>query len=100
MKKTKGWLWVLIGVLFSTSCVTQTERLPYHTYTIPPPEPEPFYQRATRSVKETVTGWFRDDEPSPPKWGGQMTFQEFQEMQAEAIRRSQEKYQQQQNQDE
>ena len=102
----KGFL--LLGVL-SFGCVTRTERIPYHRYYDPPdnesvmdelrrefgwqkPSPwvheEPFYKQAARSVKETVTGWFKSDNPpANPLLGGTRTVQEFQQAQKEAIQR-------------
>src|SRR5689334_20604907 len=86
-------------------CVTQTERIPYHRYFDPPenesvmdeirrefgwqkPPPwvheEPFYTRAARGVKETVSGWFHKSEPTAVL-PGSMTVQDFQRAQNEAI---------------
>jgi hypothetical protein len=75
---------LLIGNTLLAGCVTQTERI-YPRERIPENESvwdevrrefgwlkneaapitaqpaEPFYKRAARGVKETVSGWFRDD---------------------------------------
>lgn len=77
---------LLMGNTLLVGCVTQTERI-YPHERIPEdesvwdevrrefgwrkneaapvtPEPaEPFYKRAARSVKETISGWLRDDPP-------------------------------------
>jgi hypothetical protein len=99
---------VLCLVVFAGGCVTQTERIPYHRYYDPPenesvldelrrefgwqkPPPwvkeEPFYTRAARGVKETVTGWFQRDEPTGSFPTGLQTVQEFQKAQRDAMQR-------------
>ena len=75
---------LLAGFGFS-ACVTQTERVGYYPHTRPqdesvwdevrrefgwkktpsPVSTEPFYQRATKGVTETISGWFHDEAPSP-----------------------------------
>ena len=111
--KTRGWLWkviLLLLIVSTTGCVTQTEQVSYHRYYDPPenesvldelrrefgwqkPPPwvheEPLYKRAARGVKETVTGWFQPNAPTAVLPGGLQTVQEFQRAQKEAIERLQ-----------
>lgn len=109
-----NWWWgiILLFVVLTVGCVTQTERIPYHRYYDPPenesvldelrrefgwqkPPPwvkeEPFYTRAARGVKETVTGWFQNDEPTGAFSGGLQTMQEFQKAQQDAMQRLQQR---------
>ncbi|MBM4257589.1 MAG: hypothetical protein FJ147_17060 [Deltaproteobacteria bacterium] len=107
-----NWWTSLLFAVFFTGCVTQTERIPYHRYYDPPenesvldelrrefgwqkPSPwvreEPFFTRAARGMKETVSGWFPKDE-SPHTLPGQLqTMKEFQKAQQEAIQRLQQR---------
>jgi len=105
------WRWkvFLLLIAMQVGCVTQTERITYHRYYDPPenesvvdelrrefgwqkPPPwvheEPLYKRAVRGVKETVTGWFRD-EPTAALPGGFQSVEEFQRAQKAAIERLQ-----------
>lgn len=106
-----------IVVFLLEGCVTHTERIPHHRYLDPPEEEgvldelrrefgwkkpppwvkqEPFYKRAAQGIKNTVSGWFEQENQTPsPIRGEQM--REFQREQQEAIRRLQEKETQQQN---
>jgi hypothetical protein len=80
-------LTVLLLIVGCTSaCVTQTERVGYYPHARPEEESvwgelqrefgwqkkpqtvsgEPFYQRATRGVTETVSGWFHKEEAAAP----------------------------------
>jgi hypothetical protein len=109
-----GWWWKIASLLIvlTVGCVTQTERISYHRYYDPPenesvldelrrefgwqkPPPwvkeEPFYTRAARGVKETVTGWFRNDEPTGSFPHGLQTMQDFQRAQQDAIQRLQQR---------
>lgn len=110
---------LLLSVFFASSCVTQTERLPYRRYA-PPPEDEgiieelrrefgwqsspspygsggdPFYKRAAQGVKKTVSGWFQREEVP-----GAMTQEErerarreFEQERHEALRRLRERQEQ------
>lgn len=108
------WIWRVIqcGAFVSLlGCVTETERIPYHRYYDPPQEEsvldelkqefgwqknaqgkiEAPYTRAARSVKETVSGWFSDEDTAAgtPEW--QKSLRQFNQAQKEAIRRSQER---------
>lgn len=111
MKIYQWWKIFLLLSVLSFGCVTQTEQISYHRYYDPPenesvldelrrefgwqkPPPwvheEPLYKRAARGVKETVTGWFKsDDPPANPLLGGMRTAQDFQQVQKEAIERLQ-----------
>jgi len=73
---------LLVIVLGTSACVTQTERVGYYPHTRPEEESvwdelrrefgwqkkpqtvagEPFYQRAARGVTETVSGWFHKED--------------------------------------
>jgi hypothetical protein len=111
------WLWrvLQLGVLvFLLGCVTETERMPYRRYYDPSQEEsvldelkrefgwrkntqgvtEAPYTRAARSAKETVSGWFSNEETSKgtPEW--QKSLQQLKQAQTEAIRRSQEQQEQ------
>jgi hypothetical protein len=88
--------------------------MPYHRYYSPPEEEsvldelkrefgwrknaqgktEAPYTRAARSVKETVSGWFSDEDTAKgiPEW--QKSFRQFKQDQEDAIRRSQERQEQ------
>jgi hypothetical protein len=111
------WMWrvIQLGTLVSLlGCVTETERIPYHRYYNPPPEEsvldelkrefgwrknargetEAPYTRAARSVKETVSGWFADEETTTGTSAWQKSFQQLKQEQREAIRRSQERQEQ------
>ena len=110
MKTNWRWKVILLFGTLTASCVTQTERIPYHRYYDPPenesvfdelrrefgwqkPPPwvheEPLYKQAARGVKETVTGWFQRDESTGSLPGGPQTVQEFQRVQNEVIQRMQ-----------
>lgn len=111
------WMWRIIqfGMLVSLlGCVTETERMPYHRYYDLQQEEsvldelkrefgwrkntqgktEAPYTRAARSIKETVSGWFSDEETTAgtPEW--QKSFRQLKQEQKEAIRRSQERQEQ------
>ncbi|MGE0823406.1 MAG: hypothetical protein AB7G75_33370 [Candidatus Binatia bacterium] len=110
------WIGITL-VLFVTllvGCVTQTERIPYHRYMGPPEEEgmldelrrefgwqkpppwvkeEPFYKRAAQGIKNTVSGWFGQEEQPPTPLGGRQSLREFQKEQQEAMRRLQEQQQ-------
>jgi hypothetical protein len=111
------WLWRLIQfavlVLF-LGCVTETERMPSHRYYDPQQDEsvldelkrefgwrkntqgvtEAPYTRAARSVKETVGGWFSDEETAKGTPGWKRSLQQLKQAQTEAIRRSQEQQEQ------
>src|SRR5262245_52173278 len=113
------WLWRLIQfavlVLF-LGCVTETERVPYHRYYNPPQDEsvldelkrecgwrknpqgitEAPYTRAARSVKETVGGWFSDEETARKGPGWQKSLKQVKQEQLDAIRRLQEQQEQEQ----
>jgi hypothetical protein len=80
---TPGRIFVelLLILLCASACVTQTKRMGYYPYarqgddsiqeelrrefrpTSPRrPSEEPFYKKAVREVKETVSGWFHEEE--------------------------------------
>jgi hypothetical protein len=85
----KGKRTLRVGAIFLLSlllgCVTRTERIPYYPHARPQDQSildelrsefgwkksttrstgTPFYKRAARGVKETVSGWFREEPPSP-----------------------------------
>ena len=108
-----NWWWkviLLLVLVLTVGCVTQTERIPYHRYYDPPenesvldelrrefgwrkPPPwvreEPLYKRAARGVKETVTRWFQRDESTGSLPGRPQTVQEFQRAQNETLQRLQ-----------
>lgn len=111
------WLWrvLQLGVLvFLLGCVTETERMPYRRYYDPQQDEsvldelkrefgwrkntqgvtEAPYTRAARSAKETVSGWFSDEETAKgtPEW--KRSLQQLKKAQTEAIRRSQEQQEQ------
>jgi hypothetical protein len=112
------WLWrvLQLGVLiFLQGCVTETERMPHRSYYSPYQEEESVldelkrefgwkknahgvteapYTRAIRSVKETVSEWFSDEEMTSrtPEW--QQSLRQLKQAQTEAIRRSQEQQEQ------
>jgi len=111
------WLWrvLQLGVLvLLLGCVTETERMPYRRYYDPSQEEsvldelkrefgwrkntqgvtEAPYTRAARSVKETVSEWFSDEEiaKGTPEW--QKSLRQLKQAQTEAIRRSQEQQEQ------
>ena len=111
------WLWrvLQLGVLvFLLGCVTETERMPYRRYYDPSQEEsvldelkrefgwrkntqgvtEAPYTRAARSVQETVSGWFSDEETAKGTPGWKKSLQQLKEAQTEAIRRSQEQQEQ------
>lgn len=116
MNVPQRWGRLLLFLLLSTGCVTKTERLPYYRYSDPPRDEsvldelrrefgwqktpssmnqEPFYTRAVRSVKNTVSGWFQRDEEVPAGMqGGQQSFQQFKQEQEEAIHHLQEQQEQ------
>ncbi len=76
---------VLLAVLCLSACVTQTERVGYYPHARPEEESvwgelrrefgwqkkpqtvsdEPFYQRATRGVMKTISGWFHKEDTAP-----------------------------------
>ena len=108
------WLWrvLQLGVLvFLLGCVTETERMPYRRYYDPYQDEsvldelkrefgwrkntqgvtEAPYTRAARGVKETVTEWFSDEETTP---GWKKSLHQLKQAQTEAIRRSQERQEQ------
>jgi hypothetical protein len=81
------FLVVMVGQTLGLSgCVTQTEQVSPYEQTknesaweeiqrefgwqsksppLPPgQEPEPFYRRATRGIKDTIAGWFADEDQS------------------------------------
>ena len=91
-------------LLGAAGCVTQTERLPYHRGQLPEEEgvldelkrelgwhasdegsfyrranEEPFYKRAARSVKKTVSGWLKDDDEPQPGLPARLTEDERQQ---------------------
>ncbi len=105
---------LLFSLFFGFGCVTQTEKLPYRRYT-PPPQDEsileelrrefgwqpsthhdPFYNRAARSVKRTVSGWFtqQEDPQVSLKEKQEQTRRQFEQEQQEAFRRLHESQQQ------
>lgn len=74
-----------VFMLLGTGCVTQTEQIGYRPY-MPPPKDEsiweeiqrefgweqsssgePLYKRTTRGIKETVSGWFSEEEDPSDK---------------------------------
>jgi hypothetical protein len=75
---------LLAGLCFS-ACVTQTERVGYYPHTRQEdesvwgevrrefgwrktpsrPPSDPFYQRATRGITGTISGWFHKEDSSP-----------------------------------
>jgi hypothetical protein len=78
------WAVLLLYMLHTAACVTQTERIGYYPYDRHEDESvwdelrrefgwqktpramaqAPFYQRTTRGLTETVSGWFRgEDDP-------------------------------------
>jgi hypothetical protein len=105
---------LLLSVLMSSGCVTQTERVPYHRYVLPPkdegiieelqrefgwqpsPHRDPFYTRAARSVKETVSGWFteQEDPQARRKKEQEQAQRQFEQQQQEAFRRLRESQEQ------
>ncbi len=76
---------LLLIVLGTSACVTQTERVGYYPHARPedegvldelrhelgwrktPPNmsDEPFYQRAARGVMKTISGWFHKEDTAP-----------------------------------
>lgn len=109
------WLWrvLQLGVLvFLPGCVTETERMPYRRYYDPYHEEsvleelkrefgwrknnqgviEAPYTRAARGVQETVSEWFSDEELA--KGTPEQSFHQLNQEQAEAIRRLQERREQ------
>jgi len=110
------WMWRIIqlGVLiFLLGCVTETQRVPYRYYDPHQDESvldelkrefgwrknaqgktEAPYTRAARSVKETVSGWFSDEDTAAGNSEWQKSFRQFNQAQKEAIRRSQERQEQ------
>jgi hypothetical protein len=101
---------LLLIVFFGFGCVTRTEKLPYHRYA-PPPEDEsvleelrrevgwqsspgsdPFYKRAARGVKETVSSWFHTEKNLPlTKEEREQTHREYEQERQEALRRLRER---------
>jgi hypothetical protein len=105
---------LLLSVCFGSGCVTQTETLPYRRY-VPPPQEEsileelrrefgwqpsphrdPFYTRAARNVKETVSGWFteQEDPQARRKKEQERVRRQFEQQQQEAFRRLRESQEQ------
>jgi hypothetical protein len=107
------WSWrvLQLGVLvFLPGCVTQTEIRPYQSYNDPYYDEsvldelkrefgwrknkwgvmEAPYTRAARSVKETVSEWFSDDEMASGTPEGQQSLHQLKQDQEEANRRLQE----------
>jgi septal ring factor EnvC (AmiA/AmiB activator) len=93
---------MLLGILLTAGCVTQTERLPYHRYM--PPEEESAWdelKQTARSIKTTVSGWFSSEEETPGSLQGwQKAQRQFKQEQQEAFRRLQERQAQEQQQQE
>jgi hypothetical protein len=106
----------MLSVLLAAGCVTQTERVAYYPYASHEDESvldelrrelgwqktsraasgEPFYTRAVRRVKETVSGWFREE---PTRMTAEQVEEEryrFEEKRQEALRRLREQQGQQQ----
>lgn len=96
-------------------CVTETERMPYRQYYGPYQKEESVldelkrefgwrknksgvveapYTRAARSVKETVSEWFSDEERGDRIPEGQLSLRQLKQEQMDAIRRSQEQQEQ------
>lgn len=99
-----------VALLMSGGCVTQTERIYPHeripadesvwdelrrefgwqnsntTRRIVEPPTEPFYKRAAQGVKETVSGWFREDPVAAPDGELEADRRRFEQKRAEALR--------------
>lgn len=111
------WSWRVLQLavfVFLPGCVTETERMPYRSYYSPYHEEsildelkrefgwrknkrgvmEAPYTRAARSVQETASAWFSDEEMErgAPEW--QQSLDRLNQEQAEAIRRSRERQEQ------
>lgn len=108
------WFWrvlQLAGCVLLLGCVTETERMPYRQYYGPYQKEESVldelkrefgwrkntrgiveapYTRAARSVKESVSEWFSDEEMEGRTPEGQPSLRQLKQEQLEAIRRSQE----------
>jgi len=104
----------LLNALLGSSCVTRTERVPYRPYAQHEDEGvleelqrelgwhtskpgEPFYKRAAQGVKETVSGWFHQEEtPASPKTEEELeqSRHQFEEERQEAFRRLRERQEQ------
>jgi uncharacterized membrane protein len=98
MKTKQCWVIVLLAgeLLLGVGCVTQTERLPYRRGQLPPEEGildeikreigwqsssssnEPFYKRAFLGMKNTVSGWLKEEDEFPSKMPAQLTEDERQ----------------------
>lgn len=92
---------LLLGLL-CVGCVTRTERVPYRPYAPHKDESiveelrrelgwnsssEPFYTRAARKVKRTVSGWFHEEEPPASAQDVDEARRRFEQRQREAFRR-------------
>jgi hypothetical protein len=104
---------LLLSLLCVSACVTQTERRAYYPYARYKEDDslgtalqrefgwqtdsrrasgEPFYLRAVREVKETVSGWFHEKDEAPPLTDEQKlraSRQQFEQERQEAFRRLQ-----------
>ncbi|MBI3301980.1 MAG: hypothetical protein HYZ72_07885 [Deltaproteobacteria bacterium] len=105
---------LLLSVLLDASCVTRTERVPYYPYAPREDESvleelrrelgwqkarsgapgEPFYKRAARGVKETVSGWFRQEETPMSAQEVEEARRRFEQERQEAFRRLRERQEQ------
>jgi hypothetical protein len=101
---------LVLIVFFGLGCVTRTEKLPYHRYAPLPedesileelrrefgrqssPDSDPFYKRAARGVKETVSGWFHTEKNIPmTKEEREQAHREYEQERQEALRRLRER---------
>lgn len=103
---------LVLSLLCVSACVTQTERVAYYPHVrykedslgtelrrefgwqtdSQPTSGEPFYRRAAREVKETVSGWFHEKEEDPTPTDAQKlraSRRQFERERQEAIRRLQ-----------
>lgn len=118
MSMQQRWFWRVLqlgGCILLLGCVTETERMPYRQYYSPYQKEESVldelkrefgwrkntrgvveapYTRAARSVKETVSEWFSDEEMGDRTPEGQLLLRQLKQEQMEAIRRSREQQEQ------
>jgi hypothetical protein len=98
---------VLLSVWLTVGCVTRTERVAYYPHLRSEDESvfdelrrefgwkksttrstgDPFYKRATREIKETVSGWFHPEPSQPSELEREKERLRFEAERQEALRR-------------
>lgn len=108
------WTVLVLSLLLSAGCVTRTERVPYHPYDShadesvweevrrelgwqTSPNSEPFYKRAARGIKGTVSGWFRQEESPASTQEFEESRRRFEQERQEAFRRLRERQEKESN---